>query len=95
MKIASSASTSRDISLSGDIFVSWKTKKGENFQTIVSGIFRGENYVQGNFPIFGHQAIKLRTQRDKILFSSKKKRGSQSHCVENKYYYSIEILLMK
>jgi hypothetical protein len=37
-----------------------------------------------------HQAIKLRTHRDKILFSLKKKRGSQSHCVENKYYYSID-----
>jgi hypothetical protein len=48
----SSASTSREISLFGDIFVSLKTKKGGNFQNIVSGIFRGENYVQGNFPIF-------------------------------------------
>jgi hypothetical protein len=36
-----------------------------------------------------HQAIKLRTHRDKMLLSSKK-RGSQSHCVENKYYYSID-----
>jgi hypothetical protein len=40
-----SASTSKDISLSGDIFVSLKTKKGGNFQNIVLGIFRGENYV--------------------------------------------------
>jgi hypothetical protein len=40
-----SAPTSRDISLSGDIFVSLKTKKGGNFQTMVLWIFRGGNYV--------------------------------------------------
>jgi hypothetical protein len=42
---AKGSATSRDISLYGDIFVSLKTKNGGNFQTMVLGIFRGENYV--------------------------------------------------